>query len=458
MKFAISKEKEFYRTVRVIAVPIIAQQLIMVGVNVMDTIMVARLGEGQIAGSSLANQFISIYQIMTLGIGVGATVLTARYWGAERIDLLRKTVTIMLRIALGLAVVFAAASFFAPQFIMSIYTEEADIIAEGARYLRWSSLAFFLTGITMPLTQVLRSFGVTKVSLYGSIGAFFINIFFNYVLIFGKLGFPRMEIAGAALGTMIARIFEFFVVGTYFFVKDKKIGFKIKDIFMPCGDLVKIYFSLCVPPILSDFLLSLGNNVISVVMGHIGGSFVAANAVAAVVMRMITVFSGGLSTAACIITGQNLGKGEFDKMKEQGNSFFLIGAGIGAIGAVIIRLISDPMIAYYKLEPDTVLIAEQMMDAVCIILIFQCINGILTKGVLRGGGDTKFLLLADVLFLWVLSIPAGYLCGLVFHTPVFWTYIALKLDQIVKAFWCITRLWSEKWIKRVGVEKHAEKG
>lgn len=456
MKFSISREKEFYKTVRIIAVPIIAQQLIMVGVNVMDTIMVARLGESQISGSSLANQFISIYQIMTLGIGVGATVLTARYWGAGRVDLLKKSVTIMLRISLALAVLFFAASLFAPQFIMSIYTNEVDIINEGARYLRWSSLAFFLTGITMPLTQVLRSFGVTKVSLYGSIGAFFLNIFFNYVLIFGKLGFPRMEIAGAAVGTMIARIFEFCVVSIYFFVKDQKIKFKVRDIFMPCGDLVKTYFSLCVPPILSDFLLSLGNNVVSVVMGHIGGSFVAANAVAAVVMRMITVFSGGLSTAACIITGQNLGKGEFDKMREQGNSFFLIGAGIGAIGAVIIRMISPYMIAYYKLEPATVAIAEQMMDALCILLIFQCVNGILTKGVLRGGGDTKFLLLADVLFLWVLSIPAGYLCGLVFHTPAFWTYLALKLDQIVKAFWCLTRLWSDKWIKRVGVEKHIE--
>ena len=458
MKFAISKEKEFYKSVRVIAVPIIAQQLIMVGVNVMDTIMVARLGEGQIAGSSLANQFISIYQIMTLGIGVGATVLTARYWGAGRVDLLRKAVTIMLRISLCLAVVFCLASFFAPQFIMSIYTDEAEVIAEGARYLKWSSFAFFLTGITMPLTQVLRSFGVTKVSLYGSIGAFFINIFFNYVLIFGKLGFPRMEIAGAALGTMIARVFEFCVVGTYFFIKDTKIGFKIRDIFSPCGDLVKVYFSLCVPPILSDFLLSLGNNVVSVVMGHIGGSFVAANAVTAVVMRMITVFSGGLSTAACIITGQNLGKGEFDKMREQGNSFLLIGAGIGAVGAVIIWIISPYMIAYYKLTPETAALAEQMMNALYIILIFQCINGILTKGVLRGGGDTKFLLIADILFLWVLSIPVGYLCGLVLHTPAFWTYIALKLDQIVKAFWCITRLWSDKWIKRVGVEKQAEKG
>ena len=456
MKFQISREKDFYRTVRVIAIPIIAQQLIMVGVNIMDTIMVAKLGEDQIAGSSLANQFISIYQVMCLGIGVGATVLTARYWGAKRIDLLKKSVTIMLRIALVLAVLFFGASLFAPQFIMSIYTEEAQIIKEGAIYLRWSSVTFFLTGICLPLTQVLRSFGVTKVSLYGSIGAFFINIFFNYVLIFGKLGFPRMEIAGAALGTLIARVFEFFFVGIYFFKLDKKIGYKIRDIFMPCADLVKTYFSLCVPPIMSDFLLALGNNVVSVVMGHIGGSFVAANAVTVVVMRMITVFAGGLSTAACIITGQNLGKGEFDKMREQGNSFFLIGGVIGTVGAIIIKLISAPMISYYDLAPATAEIAQQMMNALCIIVIFQCVNTILTKGVLRGGGDTKFLLLADVMFLWVLSIPAGYLCGLVWHTPAFWTYLALKLDQIVKAFWCLTRLWSDKWIKRVGVEQKIE--
>ena len=456
MKFPISKEKAFYNTVRVIAIPIIAQQLIMVGVNIMDTVMLARLGEGQIAGSSLANQFISIYQVMCLGIGVGATVLTARYWGAKRIDLLKKSVTIMIRIALVLAVLFFLASLFIPNAIMTIYTNEEEIIREGAVYLRWSSVTFFLTGVCLPLTQVLRSFGFTKVSLYGSIGAFFINIFFNYVLIFGKFGFPRMEIAGAALGTLIARVFEFLVVGIYFFHLAKKIGYKIKDIFMKCGDLVGTYVQLCVPPIMSDFLLALGNNVVSVVMGHIGGSFVAANAVAVVVMRMITVFAGGLSTAACIVTGQNLGKGEFNKMEEQGNSFFLIGAVIGTIGAVIIKTISGPMISYYKLELGTVVIAQQMMDALCIIIIFQCVNTILTKGVLRGGGDTKFLLLADILFLWVLSIPAGYLLGIVLKAPAFWTYIALKLDQIVKAFWCLGRLWSGKWIKKVGVEQKIE--
>ncbi|MBR5731674.1 MAG: MATE family efflux transporter [Firmicutes bacterium] len=453
MKIRVSRDRTFYRTVAVIAIPIIAQQLIMVGVNIMDTIMVARLGEAQIAGSSLANQFISIYQVMCLGIGVGATVLTARYWGAGRIDLLKKSVTIMLRIAIVLAVIFFTASLAAPRFIMSIYTNEDPIIAEGAVYLRWSAVTFFLTGVCLPLTQVLRSFGVTKVSLIASIGAFFINIFFNYVFIFGKLGFPRLEIAGAALGTLIARFFEFLFVGIYFFHLDKKIGYKVKDIFTKCGDLVNTYVQLSVPPILSDFLLALGNNVVSVVMGHIGGSFVAANAVAVVVMRVITVFTGGLSTAACIVTGQNLGKGEFDKMQEQGNSFFLIGAGIGFIGAFVIKIISAPMIRYYQLTEETSAIAAQMMNALCIIIIFMCINNILTKGVLRGGGDTKFLLLADVLFLWVLSIPAGYAAGIVLGLPAFWTYLALKLDQIVKAFWCLTRLWSGKWIKRVGVEK-----
>ena len=111
------------------------------------------------------------------------------------------------------------------------------------------------------------------------------------------------------------------------------------------------------------------------------------------------------------------------------------------------------MIRYYQLTDETSAIAAQMMNALCIIIIFMCINNILTKGVLRGGGDTKFLLLADVLFLWVLSIPAGYAAGIVLGLPAFWTYLALKLDQIVKAFWCLTRLWSGKWIKRVGVEK-----
>jgi Na+-driven multidrug efflux pump len=125
----------------------------------------------------------------------------------------------------------------------------------------------------------------------------------------------------------------------------------------------------------------------------------------------------------------------------------------GLIAAAIIMLLSAPMINAYNLEPDAVEIARQLMLSISVIIVFQATNSIMTKGVLRGGGDTKVLMLADNIFLWVASVPLGALCGLVWGFPAFWVYFALKIDQVLKAVWCVIRLRSGKWIKKIRSEK-----
>lgn len=443
------KDKAFYKQVAGIAIPIALQGLITTGVNMMDTIMIGIVGETQLSAVSLANQFINIFHIFCMGIGMGASVLVARYYGMKDQNSLKSTVSIMLRLCLAMASLFCVATIFLPRQIMQIYTIEEDIISNGAVYLEYSIVTYFLLGLSLTCTIVLRNVGQVKIPLYTSIGAFFINIGANYIFIFGKFGAPRMEVAGAAIGTLIARIFEFSVICGYLLLKDKEIDFRIKDLFKPVGVLWKEYIRISIPVLISDGILALGNNSVAMVIGRLGENFVAANAVTAVTQQLSSVMTSGFSQAGAIVTGYTLGKGEREKAYQQGYAFLGLGILFGGIAAGIIMLISGPMIAAYNLSPQTQEIARELMVSISIIVLFQATNSIMTKGVLRGGGDTKILMVADNIFLWVASVPLGIIAGLVLHLPAFWIYFFLKIDQVLKAVWCVVRLRSGKWIKKI---------
>ena len=442
------KDKTFYQRALAIAIPIAMQSAITIGVNLADTVMVGKLGETALSATALAGQFVNIFGICCMGLGMGASVLTARFWGMKDIPSLKKALTIMLRLVLILAVVFfMIPSFFIPGGIMKLYSDDSAVIAEGIKYLRWMVPCYILQGLSMTCTIVLRSVGQVKIPLFSSIGAFFVNIFFNYMFIFGKFGAPALEVEGAAVGTFIARIFEFLFICGYLFVIDKKIKYRIPDFLTKCKDLLPTYISISIPVFISDTLLALGNSAVAMVMGHIGKNFVSANSITVVTQQLSTVLIQGICHASCIMTGHTLGEGKIQKAKDEAWTFLGLSAVVGIVGAFIILIIKWPVINFYDITDDTKVIANELMNSIALIVVFQSMNSILTKGVLRAGGDTKFLMAADILFLWILSIPLGALAGLVWHLDAFWIYFFLKVDQVVKAVWCLFRLNGDKWIK-----------
>ena len=453
------KDKFFYKKVASIAIPIALQGLITTGVNMMDSIMVGIVGQTELSAVSLANQFINIFHIFCMGIGMGASVLVARYYGMKDESSLKKTVAIMLRLCLGMSLIFSVATALMPELIMKIYTVERPIIDLGITYLRWSVATYALLGLSLTSTIVLRNVGQVKIPLYTSIAAFFINVGANYVFIFGVdfLKIKPMGVAGAALGTLVARIFEFCVICGYLLFFDKEIRFRIKHLFAPVGALWREYIRISIPVLISDGILALGNNSVAMIVGRLGENFVAANAVTTVAQQLSSVMIQGFSQAGAIVTGFTLGEGDRKKAHEQGYAFLGIGFVFGLVAAIIISLISTPLIYTYNLTDETRAIAKELMLSISLIIVFQATNSIMTKGVLRGGGDTKMLMLADNIFLWVASLPLGVVAGLVLHLPAFWIYFFLKIDQVLKAVWCVIRLSSGKWIKKIRTDNELEK-
>ena len=445
------KDKSFYKLVLTMAIPVVLQNMITIGLNIIDTMMLGSYGEIQIAGSSLANEIINIFHIFCMGMGGGAAVLTGMYWGRQDIPALKKAVTIMLRLCLGIAAIFTIATIFIPETLMKFYTNDAATIEKGVIYLRYAIPTYLLMGVSLTLTLVMRSTRQVKLPLYTSIVVFFANIFLNYVLIFGKFGFPEMQIAGASLATTLCRFIETAIIGGYFLFIDKKVGYRIIDLLRPCGDLLKTYMSYAIPVIVSDGLLAFGNTMVAMIMGRLGPNFVAANAIIAMTVRLSTVFNSGVSQASSVITGNTLGEGKIEKAYKQGVTFFMLSILIGIFAAVVIGAVSPLILAVYgdNLNAETHAIAIQLMLAVMVMVIFQATQGVLTKGVLRGGGDTHFLMIADVAFLWLASVPLGYAAAFWWGMSPFWIYIFLKIDWAIKTIWCAFRLKSRKWIRVV---------
>ena len=447
-KPALVTDKAFYAQVLHLMLPVVLQQAINMGVNTMDTIMLGSFGEAQLSASSLANSYYQLFVIFCMGIVSGCSVLAAQYFGKGDKEKIRETFSLAMRLAAAAAVLFMVLTAAFPAQIMRIYTKEADVIAYGVKYLRITAYIFFLHGTSLVAAIFMRSVHKPRLGLVVSIISFFVNIGANYTFIFGKFGAPRMEIAGAALGTLIARAVEFAVTFIYILKIDNTLQLRVKHILRrPGKELFYNYRRLGIAVLFSDMLLGFGNNAVNMVMGHMGAAVVAANAICQVMDRLCTVVTSGMANASSIITGTTVGRGEKEKALKQGKTFYILSLGLGVITSVVLVLSGDLMISAYNLQPETVIIAKKMMLAYGFIVFWQVIQSVMTKGVLRGGGDTRFLLVADVLFLWILSIPLGLLAANVFGWPGWAVIICLKIDFVVKSLWCIGRLRSGKWIR-----------
>ena len=448
-----SRDRSFYREIFFVALPVAFQQMINIGVNLMDTVMVGALGETVLSASSLANQYYNLYYILCLGISGGTCVLSSQYWGAGNKPMMRQVWRLSMLLTAGSAVIFSLITLIFPLQIMRIYTNNPVIVEEGAKYLRVTASIFFFHGTSLVMVNLLRTAEVNFLGMPVSCVSFVLNIFFNYAFIYGHFGFPRLEIAGAAVGTLISRLAEFAITFGYLGMRGKRIGFTFRDLIGPLEpELWRSFRRVGIAPIISDSLTVLGDNALSVILGHMSTAVISGQAITLATMRFCTAFIMGLNSASAVLIGHEVGRGTRETVQLKGKTLFVLSIIGGLIGGAIIWVVSPFIVRQYALSPEAVDATMQMMLAMSLLMVFQSAQSVMSKGVLRGGGDTRFLMFADIVFIWLLNVPLGYLSGIVWKWPAFWVFVCLKLDVICKTFLCLWRLLAGKWIRNINIE------
>ena len=446
------KSKAFYQKTARLMAPVVLQQLITVGVNFLDNLMIGGFGETQIAAASFGNQFYALFQFICMGLGSGAVVLSSQFWGRQELEPMRRVAAIALRLTTALCLAFTLVTAVFPQVILRAFTHDAPVIAVGGPYMRLIGLTFLLSGMASTCTYLLRSVGKVSIPLIGSAGAFFLNIFFNWVFIFGKLGAPRLELVGAAVGTVIARAFEFCFVFGYFVFRDERFSFRLKQFFLPGGELWRPYLKYGIPVLVSDALLGISLTLNGVITGHLGEEMATASSIVNTLSQLNNVLSMGIAGAAAIVVGNTIGAGDIPRARREGNTYILLSIVLGLVVMVPLLLLEGPYFDLYSIRAQTRAMAHGMLLVNALCLPLQTLSNAVSKGILRGGGDTRFLLFADSGAVWLISLPLGTLAAYVWHMDPVWVYFFLLVQYPLKGIVCWIRYATGRWIKVIRAE------
>ncbi len=432
-----------------IALPVALQNLITYMTNMMDTVMLGQLGEVQLSAAAMSNQFSTIFMVLTFGIASGTNILLSQYWGKGDTKSMRSILAIMYRVTVVLSLIFFLAARFFPEFILGIFTPDAEVIAEGARYMRIACYATAFNGITNVILMTLRSVGTVRPSIAIYTVSLFTNTLFNYMLIFGNLGAPRLEMRGAAIATVLARGLELGFAMYYLLKIESKIKVTPKAILHYDRTFLRDYSGTVAPVMLNELLWSLGNSMLMVVMGQMSRSFVSANSITNVTMQFVQIFIIGVSNATAVIIGNTIGAEEYQKAKDIAKGMIMLSMILGVLAGGILWLVRPVVVSFYNIPPESKALAMEIMSVAALIVMFQALTFTGLMGILRGGGDARFVLFCDVAFLWLFSIPVGFLAGLQWGFPPAAIYLILKGDEVLKLLFGLPRIWSGKWVRNL---------
>lgn len=446
------KDKEFYKTLLMIAVPIALQNLVTVMVSMMDTLMIGQLGETQLSATSIANQLWFMLMICCFGIAGGANVLLAQYWGKGDLPVMRRIQAITFKVTFAISLLFVLVSQVFPQQFMGIFTPDPETIALGASYLRIVGWSYPLYALANAAIMMLRSVGTVNISVVVYLVSLIVNTSVNYVLIFGHFGAPRMEIRGAAIGTSLSRCFEFGITLIFLLTKEKKIRFSLKDLLLNNKELYRKYIAQSVPVIGNEAMWGIGASMVAVVIGRMGTNFVAANSIYTVLNQLVTVLIFGVGNAALTIVGNTIGTGNYELAKQRAFTLYVLGAGIGILAAGLTLGLGPILVKFYQnLTPETVEILEKIILVGSVIVFFQALAVVGMVGVLRAGGDSRFVFICEASFLWGVAVPLGFLTGLVLGWPAPAVFFILKSDEVLKTMVSTVRILRFRWLRDITV-------
>jgi putative MATE family efflux protein len=437
------------KTLLLLAVPLVLQNLISVGVGVADNIMVGSLGEYAVAGVALANQVQNILVMLVMGISASMALLAAQYWGKKDKKSIKDVISICMKVCLFLGGAVNVAVFISPYGVLRIFSDNEQAIAEGIKYLRIVAFSYIFYCVTNTLMAAMRCVEQVRVALAVAVSTLIISISLNYILIFGHFGFPALGIRGAAISTLTARIIETGIMVFYVRFVDKRLMLRIKDFLSVNRLLLGDFFRYGLPVMVGDILWGLNGSAQAAIVGRLGADMMAAQSVTLIMFQFITVVVWGFSGASAIIIGKTVGSGDYDLVKRYARIIQVVFVCVGVTTAFAFLGLRDVFISLYNFMPETQVMVRQFMTVMAIATLGTAYHAPCFVGIIRAGGDTKFVLKVDFICAWIIVIPLSLLAAFVFHQPPVVVFFFLKCDQFFKWIIAIIKTNRFKWIKNL---------
>lgn len=445
----LTRDKSFYKTLVALALPIALQNLITFAIGLSDNIMIGALGDNAVSGVYMGNQIQTLLQVFSAGIEGAILVLSAQYWGKKDTDSIRKIVAIGLKISLFFGFMLTIVCIFAPKFVISLFTNDFEIIQTGAQYLKTVAFSYVFFCFTQGMIAAMRSVENPRIGLYVSFSSFIINLGLNYLLIFGKLGFPALGINGAAIATLISRIAEALIVSIYVFIRDKKLKLKFSDIKGWNKRLLLDFIKYGTPIILGQLVWATNMLANSAIMGRQNlPGVVAGLSIANTLNNLAYVVMNGMAGAVGIITGKTIGEGKEELMREYARTVQILFLSLGILTGLGLQLIKSPFVGLYNVTPEAIGEATKYINVLSVTFIGTCYQAAGLAGLVKSGGDTSFVFKLDLIFVFLIVLPLAIIATRLGLAP--WiVFAALKCDQIIKCAVAVIKINSFNWMKNL---------
>ena len=439
------KSNGFYSSLVSIAIPISLQALLQNFVNMLDTIMIGRLGSVEIAAVGLGNQIFFILNMILFGITSGGSVFIAQFWGKKDLSGIRKSLGLMTLIAIFVSFLFTIASFLFPNTLIRLYSPDPKVIEVGGTYLKYVCLSYVPTAISFSITLALRSTERVKLPLVCTTISLFTNVIANYLLIF----VAGLGVKGAAIATLLARIVELVILITWSYSHNYEICGKLKELLGFNRYFVIKFLKIAFPVIINEAFWGIGTSVYNAIFAHAGTNAFTAYSITGTISQLTWVFCMGFGNGIGVLIGKRIGEKKIDEARLYAKRSLWFMPLIGAFVGVFLVPLSKLLPVFFNVDQEIIKDATSIL----MILIFMypfnsfCMNWIV--GVCRAGGDTVFSAVAEIVVLWFVSIPLGYVAAFILHLPAPMIYLFFCSESIVKAIIGAIRVLSGKWLHEV---------
>ena len=439
-------KRKFYKDFVILCLPLILQQFVNIALNFIDNLMVGQLGSTSISAVGFANKMFFVFMLCIFGASGGISLFMSQFYGKKDFNMLQKLFALIMIVCVAISIIFYVISYYYAENIMCLFSQDPLVVQIGTSYLEIIAFSFPITGLSMAITFALRSIGHTKQALYITIIATSINTILNYGLIYGNLGFMRLEADGAAIATLIARITEGLLFILLIYVHKYGLITNFSNYFGLNKDFLKKVLKISTPVFFTEMVWVLGTTTLTIAYGKLGTEAAAGIHISDLLLNFGSIVFMGVATATSIMLGHTIGRGSIEKAKKISGEILKVSLVLAVIMVVSSIALIKPIVSLYELSESTRQLTYLTMLVVSISLFFKLMNWTLMIGILRAGGDTKISFIIDTVPLVILAVPVAFLGSMYFHLPIYYVVALANLEEVFKMIVAFWRYKSNKWI------------